>query len=451
MSEPAVPAESETPAWTNHQADFSETDELPLAEDVEEINYELAAEHDDVAEIPEPAGDLVTEPAEEFAVREEVSFAGLDAGPFSKDNVDPVADAYPTVASIKIEPEMFANVQNLYAVDNSPEVAAETEEENETTEMPFGMTLIGGRVPMPEESQGFDVPFDMSMFASNIPMPDSDLDQPSRPLKTGFETRIVMPADSLRSSNPVAACPFCKIDNDAQAVSCHGCMAVLTLADLEMLLANQHADKFVLRQAVEKMEGQRSSRVFDEAELTTLGIGHLNLRNLQFGYNYLLEASQLNPNNVVLAGQVNALLIRLEEIKKQEEAHGSMSKGKTILVVDDSPTVRKLIAGKLEKCGHEVFCSNDGVEAMEQLGSLRPDLVLLDITMPRMDGYQVCKLIRSNPETKDVPVVMISGKDGFFDKVRGRMAGTSGYITKPFGPETLMKAVESYLKGEVVV
>ena len=65
--------------------------------------------------------------------------------------------------------------------------------------------------------------------------------------------------------------------------------------------------------------------------------------------------------------------------------------------------------------------------------------------MPRMDGYQVCKLIRSNEATKDVPVVMISGKDGFFDKVRGKMAGTTNYITKPFGPETLMKAVNEYI------
>jgi twitching motility two-component system response regulator PilG len=77
-----------------------------------------------------------------------------------------------------------------------------------------------------------------------------------------------------------------------------------------------------------------------------------------------------------------------------------------------------------------------------------PDLVLLDITMPKMDGYEVCRQIRSNPESKDIPVVMISGKDGFFDKVRGRMAGTTAYITKPFGPETLMKALETYLLPE---
>lgn len=243
-------------------------------------------------------------------------------------------------------------------------------------------------------------------------------------------------------------CPFCGMTNDAQVISCTSCMAVLTLSDLELLLANHNSDTLVLRRAVEEMERQRQSRAFDPDELVTLGLGHLNLRNLQMGYSCLLEASKLNPNNVVLGAQVNSLLIRLEEIKKQEEAHLKMPRGKSILVVDDSPTVRKLIAGKLEKCGHEVICASDGVEAMERLEHFVPDLILLDITMPRMDGYQVCKQIRSNSSTKDVTVVMISGKDGFFDKVRGRMAGTTGYITKPFGPETLMKAVEMYLSGE---
>ncbi|MBX7173422.1 MAG: response regulator [Pyrinomonadaceae bacterium] len=115
------------------------------------------------------------------------------------------------------------------------------------------------------------------------------------------------------------------------------------------------------------------------------------------------------------------------------------------MVVDDSPTVRKLITGKLEKCGHSVVSAVDGMDALAKINEVIPDLVLLDITMPRLDGYQVCKLIRNNEITKDIPVVMISGKDGFFDKVRGRMAGSTGYITKPFGPDTLMKTIETYL------
>ena len=121
-----------------------------------------------------------------------------------------------------------------------------------------------------------------------------------------------------------------------------------------------------------------------------------------------------------------------------------------VLVVDDSPTVRKLISGKLEKSGHHVVCAVDGVDALVKLEEGMPDLVLLDITMPRMDGYEVCKQIRASAEGKNLPVVMISGKDGFFDKVRGRMAGTTGYVTKPFGPETLMKALETYLLPDEV-
>jgi twitching motility two-component system response regulator PilG len=268
-------------------------------------------------------------------------------------------------------------------------------------------------------------------------------------VKEPAATTLVEDPDVISVKAESYDCPFCHHPNDAQTMTCDACRSVLTLSDLEMLLANQNSEKAVVRRAVEEMERQRMSRELTVNELVTLGVGHINLRNLQMGYTCLLDASKQNPNDVVLGGQVNALLIRLDEIKKQEEAHLKMPKGKSILVVDDSPTVRKLIAGKLEKCGHEVICANDGVEAMERLENFVPDLILLDITMPRMDGYQVCKQIRSNNATKDVTVVMISGKDGFFDKVRGRMAGTTGYITKPFGPETLMKAVEMYLSGEV--
>ena len=279
-----------------------------------------------------------------------------------------------------------------------------------------------------------------------LPMPGYE---PSKvPALTGYETMVIT-AEMLEAGPESFECMFCRQENEPQSISCHSCSAVLTLSDLELLLANQNADKLLLRQAVEEMERQRSTREFTADKLLVLGLGHLNLRNLQLGYSCLLEASKLQPDNVVLSGQVNELLIRLDEIRRQEEAHLRMPKGKMILVVDDSPTVRKLIAGKLEKSGHDVVCANDGVEAMERLADFIPDLILLDITMPRMDGYQVCKNIRSNISTKDVPVVMISGKDGFFDKVRGRMAGTTGYITKPFGPETLMKAVEMYLAGEV--
>lgn len=118
---------------------------------------------------------------------------------------------------------------------------------------------------------------------------------------------------------------------------------------------------------------------------------------------------------------------------------------KRILVVDDSPTVCKIVSLTLQKAGYRVLTASDGVEAMSVIAEGRPDLVLLDITMPRMDGYQLCKLIKGYEATKGIPVVMLSGKDGFFDRVRGRFAGCSDYITKPFDPDALVQKVEKYL------
>ncbi|MEO7539693.1 MAG: response regulator, partial [Pyrinomonadaceae bacterium] len=243
--------------------------------------------------------------------------------------------------------------------------------------------------------------------------------------------------------SPDSECPFCMAPNDTQAFECDTCHAMLTLSDMESLLANPRVVRDLLQHAVARMEAEWNSRDFTGDELTSLGIGHLNLGNYDAGRKYLEEASSLDPNNVILAGQVRAIAIRIDELSYQN--HRAMPKGKTILVVDDSATVRKLISGKLEKSGHRVVCAEDGVEALARMEDALPDLVLLDINMPRMDGYEVCKHIRANPAAKDLPVVMITGKDGFFDKVRGRMAGTTGYVTKPFGPETLMKAIETYL------
>lgn len=264
---------------------------------------------------------------------------------------------------------------------------------------------------------------------------------PIEPAPPAFETEPAVKQPVQASSS----CPFCCAANDAQVFECSSCGAVTSLADLELLLSSPHVDRDAVRTAVTEMEAEWNLREFNKDEMTALAIGHINLHNYESGLKYLQEALSLDPNNVILAGHVNTVAIRIDEIRRQSEVHESMPKGKTILVVDDSPTVRKLISGKLEKSGHNVICAVDGVEALERIAEGRPDLVLLDITMPRMDGYEVCKQIRQDPEARDLPVVMISGKDGFFDKVRGRMAGTTGYVTKPFGPETLMKALETYL------
>jgi twitching motility two-component system response regulator PilG len=116
-----------------------------------------------------------------------------------------------------------------------------------------------------------------------------------------------------------------------------------------------------------------------------------------------------------------------------------------VMVVDDSPTVRKLVALTLERRGYRVISAFDGVAAIKELGSCRPDLILLDINMPRLDGYRLCKLIKKHEATQAIPVVMLSGKDGMFDKLRGRLVGCSDYITKPFEADALTHKVAKYL------
>lgn len=112
--------------------------------------------------------------------------------------------------------------------------------------------------------------------------------------------------------------------------------------------------------------------------------------------------------------------------------------------MDDSPTICKLVSITLEKHGYRVISAANGLEALARMNDRLPTLVLLDITMPGIDGYQLCKLIKGNKETENIPVIMLTGKDGFFDKVRGRMAGSTDYITKPFEPGELLQAVRKH-------
>jgi twitching motility two-component system response regulator PilG len=121
----------------------------------------------------------------------------------------------------------------------------------------------------------------------------------------------------------------------------------------------------------------------------------------------------------------------------------------TVLVVDDSPTIRKLVTLTVERRGYRVRTASDGFEAVNLIRDHGvPDLILLDINMPGMDGYQLCRMLRQNADTTNVPIVLLSGKDGFFSKMRGRMAGSDQYLTKPFEPEALLRVVERYCPAD---
>jgi twitching motility two-component system response regulator PilG len=134
--------------------------------------------------------------------------------------------------------------------------------------------------------------------------------------------------------------------------------------------------------------------------------------------------------------------------QKAAVPHAAPAAGRrTVMVVDDSATIRKILGMTLERAGYAVVAEPDGELAVERLAQFVPDLILLDITMPKLDGYEVCKRIKKDPRTAHVPVVMLSGKDGFFDKVKGRMVGASEYLTKPFQAPAVLAVIATHCPG----
>jgi twitching motility two-component system response regulator PilG len=119
-----------------------------------------------------------------------------------------------------------------------------------------------------------------------------------------------------------------------------------------------------------------------------------------------------------------------------------------ILVVDDSNTIRRSAEIFLKHGGHDVMLAEDGFDALSKVNDYQPNLIFCDILMPRLDGYQTCAIIKRNERFSGVPIVMLSSKDGVFDKARGRMVGAQDYLTKPFTKEQLLQAVQQF--GTVV-
>lgn len=115
-----------------------------------------------------------------------------------------------------------------------------------------------------------------------------------------------------------------------------------------------------------------------------------------------------------------------------------------VMVIDDSNTIRRSAELFLKQTGCEVILAEDGFDALSKISVHMPDVIFVDIMMPRLDGYQTCSLIKRNSRFKSTPVIMLSSKDGLFDRARGRMVGSDQYLTKPFTKESLIATVQEY-------
>ena len=145
--------------------------------------------------------------------------------------------------------------------------------------------------------------------------------------------------------------------------------------------------------------------------------------------------------------------MKTEEIEAREDGNAQSSgtavdgdfTGLKVMVIDDSKTIRRTAESLLKKAGCDVVTATDGFDALAKIADGRPDIIFVDIMMPRLDGYQTTVLIKNNQSFKETPVVMLSSKDGLFDRARGRIVGSDQYLTKPFTKDELLGAIRDHV------
>jgi twitching motility two-component system response regulator PilG len=144
----------------------------------------------------------------------------------------------------------------------------------------------------------------------------------------------------------------------------------------------------------------------------------------------------LNSSEIIILYKDLTMSVSLDNVK--------------VMIIDDSKTIRRTAETLLAKAGCEVVTAVDGFDALAKIADTRPDIIFVDIMMPRLDGYQTCALIKNNNEFKNTPVIMLSSRDGLFDKAKGRIVGSDEYLTKPFGKGELMAAIEAHVGSSEV-
>jgi twitching motility two-component system response regulator PilG len=225
-------------------------------------------------------------------------------------------------------------------------------------------------------------------------------------------------------------CPLCEAENIDGVNKCRRCGALQDLEDVWALAENRGVDEGLVIKGADKWLQRLIGGPNFEA--------HLNVARAYLNLNRSAEAMIHLERACDMRATERTLRTVLETLRSR----------KLVLAVDDSQTVRRLISVSLERKGYRVVTAEDGMQALVRLAEHVPDLVLLDITMPKMDGYEVCKIIKRNQLLKHVPVLMLSGKDGVFDKIKGRIAGAKDYISKPFDIAMLLHALDRHLGSQ---
>lgn len=232
-------------------------------------------------------------------------------------------------------------------------------------------------------------------------------------------------------------CPVCLARAPSAPRNCPSCGALLVLADLAVWRGRPPLGPDVSHKAEGRYRNRLTRRPDAPAHIA-LALINLNAHRFAEALPHLRAAVALRPTDAALARQV-------EELARQLAAEAAdvavVSQG-TVLVVDESPTIRKVVARTLTEYDYRVLEAGDGATALALVREQTPDLVLLDPALPGMDGYEVCRALRADASTADLPILLLTTRDGLFDRLRARRAGATATLAKPFRPEVLVQVVE---------
>lgn len=363
---------------------------------------------------------LAKQAGQQSAAKSEPSPAAKAPGTVAKAPQSPAPKPPATARALESEsPKAQPNVQSKSAADNDGRIslgqqaAAAAKSDAAPTNLAAASQPIGSQPAATEPTEKF------------APPPALSRQSPLRAtlLGLGEVTAYKSPEDAeAPAQSHSGVCPVC----GEQAVAsepCGECGCLSDLASPDDISKSSSCRRDIVRKALDRLTADLEQRPSSEINVA-LAVAHLNLKDSEAAVKCLKEACRLNPTDGSLTRNLKKLTSR-----------------RLILVVDDSQTVVRSVQFALETACFRVRPAHDGLQALAKLDQEIPDLILLDVTMPRMDGYQVCKVIKGNDSTRHVPVIMLSGKDGFFNKVKGRMAGASEYITKPFDTHSLVETV----------
>ncbi len=271
------------------------------------------------------------------------------------------------------------------------------------------------------------------------------------------EIRKLKQAYKYVKNEQIRRCPFCWAPLGQNARQCHYCKSRLSISDA---LRKNSLDKVKSKFLIDAVTRYTDvvARENNVKAVYFLSLANCNLNKAEEALDLLNEASRTNPDNKFLSDQLNIVINHVAtRLTKYEDSVTKRAKKtslikpveqttkKKILVVEDSPTTRKVVVLTLKQKGYTLVEAQDGLEALSKIDEERPDLILLDIILPKMDGYRILSIIKKTPDLKDTPVILLTSKDGLINKVKGRLAGSTAYLTKPFEPKDLIETVQKYI------